>query len=189
MIDITKGQKKILIFTGIGVAVFIAFWMLIYRPASGKVKDYKKDLLEIEAKISATKAIIGDKPLEEGIKVMREQLKELDERLPETEEGTLQMISGAAYSSGVSVKSTKPQGRSKFHDSAKKTVEIESKFCHRIPISLAISSTYKELGRFLEGLKTEVPSISTMEKLTVSRQSDGRKLNADIELTIYLLCE
>lgn len=187
--EITRGQKKILITASVGAALFLIFWIFIYLPAKNSVSALKEEILQIENKISATTSIIGEEPLEKGLSTLQERLEALDRKLPDSEEETLRMISSTAHETGVNVISTKPQPKSIFLDRDKNMVRIGNKLCHRMPMSMHVSSSYNKLGRFLESLRKDVPSISTIEKLTLTKQPEQYELNANINLTIYLLCE
>lgn len=188
--DITKGQKKILIITSIIIGLFLIFYIFIYLPAKNTVELLKAELLQIEDEINTTKTIIGkDKPLESGLSVMQKQLEELDRRFPDSEEETLQMISNLAYKSEVNITSIKPQPKSLFLDKNGNMVRIGDKLCHKMPISMAVRSTYKKLGKFLEALRQNIPHLLTVEKLRIAKDSGQDGLRADINLTMYLLCE
>jgi Tfp pilus assembly protein PilO len=189
-ITITKGQKKILIAVSIAIGVLLIFHILIYQPAKNSMRSLKSELDQIEARIDATKTIIGrDKPLAEGFSILQKRFEEVDKKFPENEEETLQIISSLAYKSGVNISSIKPRPVRKYLDKNGSAVRIGNKTCHQIPLSISGRAAYKKLGSFLESLREEVPNLLTVEKLKVSKESSKYELSVDMDLTMYLLCK
>jgi len=188
--DITKGQKNIIIVTISTIALLIVSWIFIFLPAKDTVKTLKTELLQIEGKIGGLKDIIGkDKPLSEGITILEQELENLKKRFPDSEEGTLRIISNLAHRSGLDVISFKPRKKNLLLDENKNAKEIDDCLCKKMSVSMIVRSGYLQLGSFLEALRKEVPHILTVERLNITKESGRDELKADINLTMYLLIE
>ena len=188
--DITQGQKRILIITSIIAALFIVFYVFIYLPATDTVKRFKAELLQIENKINTTESIVGkDRPLEKGFSALQKQLKELSIKFPDSEKETLKAVSNAAYASGLNVVSTKPQAMVLVLDKNKNPVKVGNRFCKKMTVSITTRSTYKDLGRFLEALRNDIPNLLTIEHLKITKVQKKGEIKADINLTMHLLSE
>jgi len=188
--DITQGQKRILIITSIIAVLFIVFYVFVYLPAKDTVKRFKAELLQIENKINTTESIVGkDMPMEEGFSALQKQFKELNTKFPDNEKETLKAVSNVAYASGLNVISTKPQPRVLVLDKNKNPVKIGNRFCRKMTISMTIRSTYKDLGRFLEALRNDIPNLLTIERLKIRKGQEKDEIKTDINLTMHLLSE
>lgn len=185
--DITKGQKKIIIATAIVTAVFILFLIFVYLPTRNTVGMLKAELSGVEASIDATSRIIGEGiPLEKGLAALQTRLEGMEKKFPQSEEEVIKTISNIAYKTGVSITSIKPQQKAAYLDKGDKATRIEGKICQQIPVSIVGYATFKKLDAFLEALRKDAPNFSTVDSLTIAK-GQQYELNVNLTLTIYLL--
>lgn len=190
MKKISISQKKIIIITLIVIGAFISFLIFVYLPSKDSVKNLKAELTEIESAIKyIEEKVIGQgKTIEEGIQSLNARYQELNKRFPSKEEESLVMISEFARKLNIEIVSISPQPKVAFL-SAGSPISIEGKTCQRFAVSIQMRCLYKDLVRYLEALKKDIPMFTTIEGLTISRDSSTQtlRLNVSLGLSIYLL--
>ena len=154
------------------VVVLLVVVISIVMPKQKEIKtlDAKIDEQNNKIAVSQAKAARLDVLVKENEKLIR-RLGELKEYLPEEKEisSLLKEVSDRALDSGLVMQSWKP-GHKTVHSSG---------IVYEIPVSVSVSGTYHDLGRFLSSL-TKLNRIVNIGNIQVSnpRNMTGRAVLA-----------
>lgn len=185
----TTSQKKILIIVGAGLFTFLIFLLFIYLPTQATLKRLKAQLAEIEVQLQEVENITKEgKPIEEGIRLLKERYNVLNGCFPPTEEETLKTLIDLAKDTKIDIDSIDPHQRVVFVDENNTPQQIEGKTCYKMPVSIKIRSSYKDFVSYAEALRKSIAAFVTVEKLQIEKnQEDAKKLNIYVEINVYLL--
>ena len=109
-------------------------------------------------------------------------------KFPSREEEALRLVSEFARARGISIISMKSRPKTEFLDVENKSVGMEEKICRILPVSIELTSSYKDLGQYIEILNESLPAYVTIEKLKIRKESGtASDLRIILELNLYLL--
>ena len=188
-INISENQKKIIILSGIGVMVFLLFWIFLYLPASNEINNLKSELTSTEQQIQGIEAFLsGTRNRDEAVRLLKEQQQYLSNRFPQKEEESLKLIPEFARKNNIEVISLDPGTKSEFLDESGKQLIIDGKVVYYLPITMEMGCFYKDLVKYLLELKNNLPSFVSVINLNVKKtdQVSGR-VRANVEFNLYLL--
>jgi len=165
--------------------------VFIYAPTLRKVGLLKNELMVAQNQIEQIEAAVGGGPsisITEGIKLLKDRHSKLDMKFPSREEEALRLVSEFARARGISIISMKSRPKTEFLDVENKSVGMEEKICRILPVSIELTSSYKDLGQYIEILNESLPAYVTIEKLKIRKESGtASDLRIILELNLYLL--
>ncbi len=166
----------------IALAIFIAAFLLYFKPQNKKIAEIKADRIRTEAEVQKLR---GQKKELDRIEVeigrMIAQLKQLEQIIPQRKEiaDILRQIQQLAYDSRLDVVKFAPQA------------EINKDFYSEWPIPIQVTGNYNNLGMFFDKL-SRFPRIFTINKFaikTVSKQTELTTITADWTVKTYFFGE
>lgn len=188
-INLTKNQKKIIVFGGAGFLVFLALWLFLYLPSIAKIRNLKKELLLAEAQIQdIEKFLSGARDRGEAIQLLKQREQYLSMRFPQKEEEGLRILSELARKNNIEVISLEPGSKTEFLDESGKQLIIEGKIANYLPMTMEISCFYKDLLKYLSDLKADLPLFASVTDLNVKKDSQlAGRIRASVSFNLYLL--
>jgi len=181
MLDLTKAQKKI-IGASLVVLLFLIFiWAFIYRPQRKKVASIRGELVSAEAQITEIINITEGKDLAEVVRGFGIKLNSLKKQLPARDEVIVDALTAAARDSNIEVQNISFSGK---QPSQKQIAGFE---IEEMLISMQLSCEYRNLGEYLNLLRTNFPILVRVQKLDISGQEGTPNLaNISLEVIAYL---
>jgi len=177
MLELTKAQKKI-IGTSIVVLFFLIFiGVFIYLPQSKKVASIKDELVSAEAQIAEIISITEGKDLAEAVKGFRINLNDLKKQLPARDEAVIDALTTTARDLNIEVQNISFSGK---QPSERQVAGLE---IEEMPISMHLVCEYRNLGQYLNLLRSDFPILIRVQKLDISGQEGAPNL-ADISLEV-----
>ena len=189
MKDISPSQKKMVGIAAVVMLLAVLTGVFIYAPTLRKVGLLKNELMVAQNQIEQIEAAVGGGPsIAEGIKLLKDRHSKLDMKFPSREEEALRLVSEFARARGISIISMKSRPKTEFLDVENKSVGMEEKICRILPVSIELTSSYKDLGQYIEILNESLPAYVTIEKLKIRKESGtASDLRIILELNLYLL--
>lgn len=187
--NLGSAQKKVLAISAVVLLVFFIIWLFICIPARQTVKKLKVELDGVNAQIDQIESKAGSaKSLDEGIKLLNDNLKTLRNKFPSAEEESIKALATFAQKSGVVIDSIRPMPRKDLLDEAGVPVKIEGKACYVIAVALSARCTFADLVKFTENLEKKLPAFAMIQRLNVNNAPDNSNvLTVSMDLSLYLL--
>ena len=185
---ISQAQKKIILDLAVALAALLIFLLLAYLPSRKAVRMMASQLEDAEKQINEIEAILGSsKSMDEGMQLLRQRFQKIDARFSLKQEDSLRLLSEGARRFNVEIISVKPQAKTAFLDEKNNELSIEGKACMRLPVSLEMRSSYKDLVRYLRYLRDSYPALTAIERLRAAKDQSGlSRLNVSLDIELYL---
>ena len=181
MLDLTKAQKKIIGASLIVLFFLIFIWAFIYLPQRKKVASIKGELVSAEAQITEIINITEGKDLAEVVGDFRIRLNNLKKQLPARDEVIVDALTIAARDLNIEVKNISFSEKRLLEQQAA-GFEIEE-----MPISMQLVCEFRNLGEYLNLLRSNFPILVRVQKLNISGQEGLPNLaNISLEVIAYL---
>jgi len=178
---LTREQRKIIYFAAIAVLFLFCFWIFIYRPQNKDLSSIKEELNSIEAQISEITDIAQGRELADVVKDFNLQLKDIESFLSLGEAEIIYNLSQKAGRLGVTVRSIIPSDKHLLENNIF-GFEVEE-----LPISMSLSCEYRELGMYLNTLRTNFPALVRIKELSIKGSGEGGPvLDVNLQLCAYL---
>ncbi|MEK6728078.1 MAG: type 4a pilus biogenesis protein PilO [Candidatus Omnitrophota bacterium] len=181
MKKLSREQEKIIYITGVAIIFLILFIIFVYSPQKRKLSDIKKKLSYAESEIAEINRITQGKPLEQAVSGLNLQLKNLTAQLPFRIEDVVKSLSDAARQFKVDVKNIAFSAEQKYSG------KIPGYIVKELPISMKLSSEYKNLGEYLHKLRTDFPVFIRVKQLAIEGSGEGvPELSVSLQVSAYL---
>lgn len=181
-VSLLKKPHKLGILAASWIIPAALFFFLYYSPKTGEIARQEQQKISIEKEIKKVENVIRDLPRHRTEKQEVEgQFKAASLLLPEQKEipSLLTNISGQGTASGLDFLSFKPKN------------ERPLQFYAEIPVDIAVSGPYHNVGLFLDKI-SKLPRIVTVNDITMSgpQQSENQMiLSTKFELVTYRFIE
>ncbi len=192
-ITITKPQKKILFYAVIGAVVLFLFWIFLYLPSRREAQEFQFRLEKVEKQLNNVKeieevkeAIAKGYTYTQTMEDFKSQLAALMGSIATEEETSLDYISSSARKLNLEILSIKPVAKKLLLDKNEKRIKITGADCLRLPVNLRLKGNYKAIGKYIESLRKDSPSLTTIENLEINKRGKSNILMGNINLMIYL---
>lgn len=192
-IIITKPQKKILLYVSIGAIIILIFWRAVYLPSRRQVQKFQSQLEKVEKQLNKIKEIEEIKEAiskgyiyTQSIEDLKGELAAVSKSIATEEETSLDYISSSARDLNLEVLSIKPAAKMLLLDKNKNRIKIAGAECFQLPVNLRLRGGYKAIGDYIESLRKDAPSLTTIENLRINKSRGADTLAADVSLIIYL---
>lgn len=186
MIRIDRQQKKIIGIFVIALFFLIILWFAIYIPQRNKLITIRQDLKNTEAQIAQITALTGGQEVGLAALKLRRKLDTLEDKFMDSEREIINSLSNEAAKFKIIVKSIDPKEKLDYKIDA----EIQGYHCQRLPISMKLSTEFKNLGQYLHFLENNLPLLTTIEKLQINGHGKGVvNIDVTLDLLTYLLKE
>ena len=181
MQKITKRQIKLFAACFITVAAFLCFWVFGYGPQGENLGAAKQELSFAEGQIAQIKNIMQGKEPSGAVRDLNGQLISLISYFPENQEDIISSLSNRSRKFNIEIKSINPH----------KKVILEEKVSgyeiQEVPISMSLQCGFKNLGEFLNDLRTNFPALVRVKSLNLRGRGEGQPtLDINLELLAYL---
>jgi type IV pilus assembly protein PilO len=171
--------QRILIFSGVFIAIIVIFVFLLYKPKLAEISKLDKQLKALEKKLVVAKKNAAD--LEMFQKKMREaevQFKEAMKALPEREEipSLLTSISRSGQDVGLEFLLFQPKS------------EVRKEFYAEIPVAMNVKGGYHDLALFFDKV-ARLSRIVNIKNISMSRAGKTLDLNTSCTAVTYKFVE
>ncbi len=181
MLEITKTQKKIIIFSLGGLFLFGFAWFFIYFPQSKRVKTIERKLSSTEADIAEIISITKNRDLGDAVRDFRIELSNLSKQLPRRDDVIIAALTKAARDLNVKINNISFSTR-RLSEKQVPGLKIEE-----IPITMRLVCEFRSLGQFLTLLRSNFPILIKVEKLDIQGQEGKPNLSEiTLEVVAYL---
>jgi len=187
-IELNRTQKIIFLMAFIVAISISVLWLFIYIPAQNEMREVKEGLSFLKSEIVRIERVAGgEKNLDIAYERFYKRYKDLEERIPTEERSTLSMLSTQADKMGIDVLGIKPGKARK----SKIPIEIKGMAVSEMPISMNIRCDYIGLGEYLNVLRKELPTLITVNNISIDRPAkrDAVDLSVLLNITLFLLVE
>jgi type IV pilus assembly protein PilO len=176
--ELSKVQR-ILIFSGVFIAIIAIFVFLLYKPKLAQISALKKQLKTLEQKLAVAKKNAAD--LKKFQKMMAEaevQFKTAMRALPEKEEipSLLTSISRSGQDVGLEFLLFEPKS------------EIRKEFYAEIPVAMKVKGGYHDLAVFFDKV-ARLSRIVNIKNIEMGREKDSTDLNTSCTAVTYKFVE
>lgn len=171
--------QRILIFSGVFVAIIAIFVFVLYKPKLAQIKNLSNQLTDLEKKLVVAKKNAAD--LEKFQKKMQEaevQFKTAMKALPEREEipSLLTSISRSGQDVGLEFFLFEPKS------------EVRKEFYAEIPVAMNVKGGYHDLAIFFDKV-ARLSRIVNIRNISMSRAKDSMDLNTSCTAVTYKFVE
>ena len=171
--------QRILIFSGIFIAIIAIFIFLLYKPKLAKISNLNNQLNTLEQKLAVAKKNAAD--LKEFQKKMQEaevQFKTAMKALPEKEEipSLLTSISRSGQDVGLEFLLFEPKS------------EARKEFYAEIPVAMQVRGGYHDLAIFFDKV-ARLSRIVNIKNIEMGRAKDSMDLNTSCTAVTYKFVE
>ena len=171
--------QRILIFSGVFIAIIAIFIFLLYKPKLAKISNLNNQLKTLEQKLVVAKKNAAD--LQEFQKKMQEaevQFKTAMRALPEKEEipSLLTSISRSGQDVGLEFLLFEPKS------------EIRKEFYAEIPVAMQVRGGYHDLAIFFDKV-ARLSRIVNIKNIERGRAKDSMDLNTSCTAVTYKFVE
>ena len=171
--------QRILIFSGIFIAIIAIFIFLLYKPKLAKISNLNNQLNTLEQKLAVAKKNAAD--LKEFQKKMQEaevQFKTAMRALPEKEEipSLLTSISRSGQDVGLEFLLFEPKS------------EVRKEFYAEIPVAMQVRGGYHDLAIFFDKV-ARLSRIVNIKNIEMGRAKDSMDLNTSCTAVTYKFVE
>ncbi len=176
--ELSKVQR-ILIFSGVFIALIAIFVFLLYKPKLEQISSLNSRLKELEQKLVVAKKNAAD--LEKFQKKMQEaemQFKTAMRALPEKEEipSLLTSISRSGQDVGLEFLLFEPKS------------EVRKEFYAEIPVAMKVKGGYHDLAIFFDKV-ARLSRIVNIKNIEMGRDKDSMDLNTSCTAVTYKFVE
>ena len=171
-----------------GLILFLVVLFFYYGRRSNNVL-VKTQLVGSENQIKELLLPVGkNKTVEEITIALKKQYEAFNNKFPSKEEDAFKILSTTARNFKIAVLNFRPQGKSEYIFNESEKALLEGRKCYKIPISMNVKASFKNLVLYLEALEDAVSIEATVERLNITKDSSGEfNLNVALEITLYLL--
>jgi type IV pilus assembly protein PilO len=171
--------QRILIFSGVFIAIIAIFVFLLYKPKLAQISKLKNQLKTLEQKLVVAKKNAAD--LKEFQKKMQEaelQFKTAMRQLPEKEEipSLLTSISRSGQDVGLEFLLFEPKS------------EVRKEFYAEIPVAMQVKGGYHDLAIFFDKV-ARLSRIVNIRNIKMGRAKDSMDLNTSCTAVTYKFVE
>jgi type IV pilus assembly protein PilO len=171
--------QRILIFSGVFIAIIAIFVFLLYKPKLAQISKLKNQLKTLEQKLVVAKKNAAD--LKEFQKKMQEaelQFKTAMRQLPEKEEipSLLTSISRSGQDVGLEFLLFEPKP------------EVRKEFYAEIPVAMQVKGGYHDLAIFFDKV-ARLSRIVNIRNIKMGRAKDSMDLNTSCTAVTYKFVE
>ena len=171
-----------------GLILFLVVLFFYYGRRSNNAL-VKTQLIGSQNQVKELLLAVGkNKTAEEITVTMQKQYEALNNKFPSKEEDAFKIFSTTARNFKIAVINFRPQGKSEYIFNESEKALLEGRKCYKIPISMNVKASFKNLVLFLEALEDANFVGATVERLNITKDSSGESnLNVTLEITLYLL--
>jgi len=163
------------------VLFLFCFWIFIYRPQNKDLSSIKEELNSIENQISEIIDLAQGRELADVVKDFNLQFEDIESFLSLREAEIIYNLSQKAGRLGMVVRSIIPSDKHLLENNIS-GFEVEE-----LTISMSLSCEYRELGMYLNTLKTNFPALVRIKELSIKGSGEGRPvLDVNLQLCAYL---
>jgi type IV pilus assembly protein PilO len=171
--------QRILIFSGVFIAIIAIFVFILYKPKLAQISKLKNQLKTLEQKLVVAKKNAAD--LKEFQKKMQEaelQFKTAMRQLPEKEEipSLLTSISRSGQDVGLEFLLFEPKP------------EVRKEFYAEIPVAMQVKGGYHDLAIFFDKV-ARLSRIVNIRNIKMGREKDSMDLNTSCTAVTYKFVE
>jgi len=176
--ELSKVQR-ILIFSGVFIAIIAIFVFLLYKPKLAQISTQKKQLETLEQKLMVAKKNSADlKKFQQQMKEAEVQFKMAMRQLPEKEEipSLLTSISRSGQDVGLEFLLFEPKS------------EVRKEFYAEIPVAMQVKGGYHDLAVFFDKV-ARLSRIVNIKNIKMGRAKDSTDLNTSCTAVTYKFVE
>jgi type IV pilus assembly protein PilO len=176
--ELSKVQR-ILIFSGVFIAIIAIFVFLLYKPKLAQISTLKKQLDTLEQKLVVAKKNSADlKKFQQQMKEAEVQFKTAMRQLPEKEEipSLLTSISRSGQDVGLEFLLFEPKS------------EVRKEFYAEIPVAMQVKGGYHDLAVFFDKV-ARLSRIVNIKNIKMGRAKDSTDLNTSCTAVTYKFVE
>ena len=171
--------QRILIFSGVFIAIIAIFVFLLYKPKLAQISNLKKQLETLEQKLVVAKKNSADlKKFQKKMAEAELQFKTAMRQLPEKEEipSLLTSISRSGQDVGLEFLLFEPKS------------EVRKEFYAEIPVAMQVKGGYHDLAVFFDKV-ARLSRIVNIKNIKMGRAKDSMDLNASCTAVTYKFVE
>ena len=176
--ELSKVQR-ILIFSGVFIAIIAIFVFLLYKPKLQQISIQKNKLDKLEEKLEVAKKNAADlKKFQQKMQEAEVQFKTAMRALPEKEEipSLLTSISRSGQDVGLEFLSFEPKS------------EVRKEFYAEIPVAMQVKGGYHDLAIFFDKV-ARLSRIVNIKNIEMGRAKDSTDLNTKCTAVTYKFVE
>jgi type IV pilus assembly protein PilO len=176
--ELSKVQR-ILIFSGVFIAIIAIFVFLLYKPKLAQISALKKQLKTLEQKLVVAKKNAADlKKFQKKMQEAEVQFKTAMRALPEKEEipSLLTSISRSGQDVGLEFLLFEPKS------------EVRKEFYAEIPVAMKVKGGYHDLAVFFDKV-ARLSRIVNIKNIEMGRDKDSTDLNTSCTAVTYKFVE
>ena len=176
--ELSKVQR-ILIFSGVFIAIIAIFVFLLYKPKLAQISALKKQLKTLEQKLVVAKKNAADlKKFQKKMQEAEVQFKTAMRALPEKEEipSLLTSISRSGLDVGLEFLLYEPKS------------EVRKEFYAEIPVAMKVKGGYHDLAVFFDKV-ARLSRIVNIKNIEMGRDKDSTDLNTSCTAVTYKFVE
>ena len=176
--ELSKVQR-ILIFSGVFIAIIAIFVFVFFKPKLAKISNLKAQLKKLEQKLVVAKKNAADlKKFQKKMQEAEVQYKIAMRALPEKEEipSLLTSISRSGQDVGLEFLSFEPKS------------EVRKEFYAEIPVAMQVKGGYHDLAIFFDKV-ARLSRIVNIKNIEMGREKDSMDLNTKCTAVTYKFVE
>lgn len=176
--ELSKVQR-ILIFSGVFIAIIAIFVFVFFKPKLAKISTLKTKLEKLEQKLVVAKKNAADlKKFQKKMQEAEIQFKTAMRALPEKEEipSLLTSISRSGQDVGLEFLSFEPRS------------EVRKEFYAEIPVAMQVKGGYHDLAIFFDKV-ARLSRIVNIKNIEMGRDKDSMDLNTKCTAVTYKFVE
>ena len=176
--ELSKVQR-ILIFSGVFIAIIAIFVFLLYKPKLQKISTLKSQLKTLEQKLVVAKKNAANlKKFQKKMQEAEVQFKTAMRALPEKEEipSLLTSISRSGQDVGLEFLLFEPKS------------EVRKEFYAEIPVAMQVRGGYHDLAIFFDKV-ARLSRIVNIKNIEMGRAKDSMDLNTNCTAVTYKFVE
>jgi type IV pilus assembly protein PilO len=171
--------QRILIFSGVFIAIIALFVFLLYKPKLAKISNLNNQLKTLEQKLVVAKKNAADlKKFQKKMQEAEVQFKTAMRALPEKEEipSLLTSISRSGQDVGLEFLLFEPKS------------EVRKEFYAEIPVAMHVRGGYHDLAIFFDKV-ARLSRIVNIKNIEMGRAKDSMDLNTSCTAVTYKFVE
>jgi type IV pilus assembly protein PilO len=171
--------QRILIFSGVFIAIVAIFVFLLFKPKLAQISNLKTQLKTLEQKLSVAKKNAADlKKFQKKMAEAEVQFKTAMRQLPEKEEipSLLTSISRSGQDVGLEFLLFEPKS------------EVRKEFYAEIPVAMKVKGGYHDLAVFFDKV-ARLSRIVNIRNIKMGRAKDSMELNTSCTAVTYKFVE
>jgi type IV pilus assembly protein PilO len=171
--------QRILIFSGVFIAIIAIFVFLLFKPKLEQISNLKNQLKTLEQKLVVAKKNAADlKKFQKKMQETEVQFKTAMRALPEKEEipSLLTSISRSGQDVGLEFLLFEPKS------------EVRKEFYAEIPVAMKVKGGYHDLAIFFDKV-ARLSRIVNIKNIEMGRAKDSTDLNASCTAVTYKFVE